>query len=635
MTEQPLDVLQKYWQYASFRPVQLAAIEAVLAGKDVLALMPTGGGKSLCYQIPGLILDGICLVVSPLIALMKDQVDGLQKRGIAAVALHSGLTQYELQITLSRLRKGHIKFVYLSPERLQSALFQHYLPELPIKMVAIDEAHCISQWGYDFRPAYLQIALLKKQLPGIPFIALTASATPTVQTDIIDKIPLEKPIIVKQSFERSNLSFSVHLTEVKIKKLIQIFTNVAGAGIVYCNNRRETQYVAQLLQSHGFLATYYHAGLSTTQRNEIQAAWIANKYRIIVCTNAFGMGIDKPDVRVVVHYHIPDNLENYYQEAGRAGRDGKKSYAAVLYNKKDLSDLEELPNQRFPAINYLQEIYQHIAHYLQIPVGIGAGNYYNFNFTHFTETFKLKPLQAMNAIKMLEKEGHFTFNERIFLPTSIQFTATREDIEYIENTHPTLEPVIKGLLRTYEGIFNNSVSVFEKQLAKIVGISIPDLEKKLQQLQQFGIISINQLKETPQLYFLLNRAPANYAWINEKEYANKKEAYIKKINKITAYLSINTCRSKYLANYFGDTSTPECGICDNCINKRKKANNNLYDMVLTKLKEIASDQPVTAAVVLVHLRGFAVAEIWEILYFLAEKKVISISADNQIQLINK
>ncbi|MEP6845749.1 MAG: ATP-dependent DNA helicase RecQ, partial [Panacibacter sp.] len=436
MDNTALSILQQYWHHSSFRPQQEVIIQSVLEGKDTMALLPTGGGKSICFQVPALMKDGLCLVISPLIALMKDQVENLEKRGIPALAIHSGMSFYEVRQSLQLAVRGSIKFLYLSPERLETKLFKEFLHHLNISLIAVDEAHCISQWGYDFRPPYLRIANLRDELPGIPLLALTASATALVQEDIVTKLQFKEPNIFRQSFERPNLSYSVFKVDSKINKVLEILKNVPGSGIIYCRNRRLTKEVSHLLALQNIPADFYHAGLTQEQRSNKQEAWINNKIRVIVCTNAFGMGIDKADVRTVIHYDTPDCLENYYQEAGRAGRDGKKSYGVLLFQPEDVTTLEALPDVRFPVMYDIRKVYQALADYLQIPAGSGEGGYYDFDLNEFVKNFKLDIHLVINVLKVLEQEGHLTFNENIFFPSQVKFVLAKELLLDIERSHP-------------------------------------------------------------------------------------------------------------------------------------------------------------------------------------------------------
>ncbi|RFM26702.1 RecQ family ATP-dependent DNA helicase [Deminuibacter soli] len=565
----PLDILREYWNHDSFRPMQLEIIQSLLDGKDTLALLPTGGGKSICFQVPAMLMDGLCIVVSPLIALMKDQVANLEAKGITAAALHSGLTYYEVQQVLQQATGGAYKFLYVSPERLETNLFKEYLPAIEVCMIAVDEAHCISQWGYDFRPPYLRIANLRYELRRVPVLALTASATPLVQEDIADKLKMKEPAIFRQSFERANLSYSVFKPENKIAKILEILQAVPGSGLVYCGSRRQTKNVAHLLSLEDISADYYHAGLAQEERDAKQQAWLTGKTRVMVCTNAFGMGIDKPDVRTVVHYDAPDCLENYYQEAGRAGRDGKKAYAVLLYQQPDITTLRELPDVRYPSVEDIRKVYQALADFLNIPVGAGQGVYYDFNLNDFVTNFSIDVHLAMNVIKTLEQEGHIDYNEQVFLPSQVMFTASRAQLRLFEEAYPQADDIIKCLLRTYEGIFDNRVSVFEKQIARLCRISPEAATQQLQQLYAFGIISYWPQKDTPQLRYLLNRAPAAHVNINIDQYFKRKELYKQRVATMLQYLQdVQQCRSRFIAAYFGDTGLKNCGNCDYCLQQK-------------------------------------------------------------------
>lgn len=562
-------ILQQYWGYSSFKGEQAQIIQSILDGKDTVALLPTGGGKSICFQVPALLLDGVCLVISPLIALMKDQVENLQKRNIPAVALVSGMSYYDLTKTLKKVVQGEYKFLYLSPERLETSLFKEYLAGIDVSMIAVDEAHCISQWGYDFRPPYLRIADLRNALPNTTFVALTASATPLVQKDIVEKLQLKQPNIFQQSFEKPNLSYSVFKVDSKINKAIEILQNVTGSSIIYCSNRKETKRIALLLQQHGFSADFYHAGITQAERAEKQTAWINNKTRIIVCTNAFGMGIDKPDVRTVIHLNLPDCLENYYQEAGRAGRDGKRAYAVLLYQPTDIAALQLLPQEKFPTFETIKQVYQAVADYLQIPVGIGEGNYYDFDLITFCNNFKLEYFTVINVLKILEQQGHLSFTENIFLPSQVEFTTDKYTINNVEKVYPHLDAVMKTLLRTYEGIFEHRVSINEKLLAKIAKLPYEKIYADLKVLHGYGIIEYLPQKETPQIYFLLNRAPAQHIQFNGESYNQRKQLYEQRVTAMLNYIELTTdCRSKHISVYFGDSSVKDCGICDNCLAKK-------------------------------------------------------------------
>ncbi len=621
MNQSPTEILKRYWGHPSFRGEQERIINSVLERKDTLALLPTGGGKSLCFQVPALITDGLCLVISPLIALMKDQVENLQKRNIPALAIHSGMNFYEVKQTLYEASSGDYKFLYLSPERLQTKLFKEFLHSLNIALIAVDEAHCISQWGYDFRPSYLRIIELREELDDVPVIALTASATPKVQEDIVHQLKLKDGNIFQQSFERKNLSYSAFKVDSKINKAIDVLKNVSGSSVVYCRNRRQTQNVAQLLRLQQFSAEHYHAGLTQEERNRKQEEWITGKIRVIVCTNAFGMGIDKPDVRTVIHYDIPDCLENYYQEAGRAGRDGKKSYAVAVYQEQDIEELEVLPEVKFPSIPDIKKVYQSIADYLNIPVGIGEGNYYNFDLLEFSKNFKYDVHLVMNVLKALEHEGHLSFNENIFLPSQVTFVSPKEILEDFEVAHPELEPVIKCLLRTYEGIYDNRVSVNEKYLAKLARLSPETLKEKLQQLQLFNIIEYLPLKETPQIYFLLNRAPAQHLNINNEAYLKRKQLYKSRVEVMLDYLKAKDCRSQIIASYFGEKDSIKCGVCDNCLDEKTTVlTEEEFKSIEAKIYEHIPDGGIEIKELMPLLKGIRKEKVWKVIDFLQSER---------------
>jgi ATP-dependent DNA helicase RecQ len=632
----PLHILEQYWKLPGFRPLQEEIIQSVLAGNDTLALLPTGGGKSICFQVPGIILEGLCLVISPLIALMRDQVDGLNNKGIRASSLHSGLNYYEVKERLINATEGEYQFLYCSPERLESKLFQDYLHLLPIRLLVIDEAHCISQWGYDFRPPYLRIAATRRQLKNIPLIALTASATPPVQADIVKQLGLKNAHIFKQSFDRPNLSYSCFKVDSKLNKIQAILEKVPGTSIVYCNNRRQTKKVAEALSLQGISADFYHAGLSQETREQKQQAWISNKIRVMVCTNAFGMGIDKPNVRTVIHHDLPDCLENYYQEAGRAGRDSKKAYAILLYQQKDLGELLLSAEKKFPPIKTIKQVYQSIADYLQIPVGNGEGLYYDFDLSEFTKAFKLEVLLVMNVFKVLEQEGHIQFSESIFLPTQVSFLVNKEGLAIVEQSYPELEPIIKALLRSYEGILNNRISVNEQSLAKTCSIKLEALTIALKKLAQHGIIEYLPKKETPQIHFLLNRAPAEYLNIQQDAYLQRKKLYEERVATMLFYANeIKTCRSKFIANYFGDDTKKDCGICDRCLDAKKSrfsdADFAAIEAPLKKLGKASIDLKQYMQL----LKKYSEKKIWTVLDFLQSEEKIHISETKQISWLNK
>lgn len=631
----PLSILQHYWKYDQFRPMQEEIIQSVLDGKDTLALLPTGGGKSICFQVPALLMDGLCLVISPLIALMQDQVAHLIEKGIAAATLNSGMSYGEVRSLLQKASRGDYKFLYVSPERIESALFKEYLPVLDINLIAVDEAHCISQWGYDFRPPYLRIAALREELSNVTIIALTASATEKVQEDIIQKLALNHTSVFRQSFERPALSYSSFEAESKMNKLIQILQGVPGSSIVYTNSRKLTKEVCQLLQLQGILADYYHAGLTQDERERKQKAWIQDQTRVMVCTNAFGMGIDKPNVRSVIHYNIPDCLENYYQEAGRAGRDCKKSFAVLLYHLNDIEQLKNLPDKKFPPVTTIQAVYQSLADFFQLPVGTGEGAYFDFDLRQFTENFKLDTTTVINTLKVLEQEGHISFAESIFLPSQVMFVTDKDALYAFETAQPQLEGLIKILLRTYEGIFDNRVSIFESSLAKVMRTEQAVIQQQLKELAAYGIIEYLPKKDSPQIHYLLNRAPAKYLHIDHDAYHERKQNYTARVSDMIRYVTDqDSCRSKYIGNYFGDTQLSACGICDHCLAKKKKElSPEDFSVIENNIRIKLTGTTLSIETLLAQLSTFSKEKIWTVLDFMQTENALMIGEDGKVSLL--
>ncbi len=628
------EILKEYWGYNSFRPLQEDIINAVLDGKDTLALLPTGGGKSICFQVPAMAKEGICLVVSPLIALMKDQVESLKKKGILALAIYSGMSFIEIKKTLQNAAYGNYKFLYVSPERLETNLFLETLPAMNINLLAVDEAHCVSQWGYDFRPPYLRIAALRELMPGVPVLALTASATKVVQDDICDKLkppnPLKGELGVhewkrfQQSFERPNLSYSVFNVPSKQNKLLEILKNVPGTAIVYCKSRKHTREISDLLKLNAVNADYYHAGLTNEERNKKQENWINNKTRVIVSTNAFGMGIDKPDVRAVVHYDVPDCLENYYQEAGRAGRDGKRAYAVLLYNMKEIQNLQEQSDIRFPEEATIKQVYIGLMNHLQVAAGSGEGLSYDFDISVFSNAFKLNILTATYAIKALEQEDVISFNEVFFKPSTVVFTTNREELSDFEKQQSALEPLIKGLLRSYEGIFDYPAIVYETQLAKFIQSDVSSVKANLQKLNNYGIIGYDAQKETPQITLLQNRMYNDNYQVNTVDYLKRKQNFEDRVHAMISYIQQqHGCRSQYIAGYFTPVKINACGICDNCINEKAlHISTEEFNTITTQIMDCTKDQPRSVEEILLHLKTIKKVKTWKVInYLLAEEKI--------------
>ena len=627
-------ILKKYWGYDDFRTMQEDIINSVLEDKDTLAILPTGGGKSICFQIPALAKPGICLVISPLIALMKDQVEHLKSKGIPSLLIYSGMGYAEVQKTLQNAAYGNFKFLYLSPERLESSLFLEYLPAMNINLIAVDEAHCISQWGYDFRPPYCRIAAIRESLPGVPVLALTASATSAVRDDICEKLSFKpNSCRFQKSFERPNLSYSAFSPPSKELKLVEILTNVRGCAIVYCKSRKKTKQVSDLLNANKINADFYHAGLSTITRSKKQESWVKDQVRVIVSTNAFGMGIDKSNVRVVVHYDVPDALESYYQEAGRAGRDEKRAYAVLLFYEHELTQLEGLSAIRFPSIEQIKKVYQALGNYLQLPSGIGEGIYYDLDITDFSRKFKFDLLTVLYSLKALEQEDLIAYNETVFIPSSVVFVAGRSDLEIFEKLHPSLDPVIKGLLRSYHGVLDFPAFIYERQLADFIRTDITLLKEQLTTLHQQNIIHYQPQKDKPQVLFLKNKVRIEELVINPGNLVKRKAAFDKRLNAMLLFVKTTKCRSRQVGIYFGDDSIQPCGICDNCIK------NNTAGLSMQEFQKIASKiisllEKCTYSLPEFHtqLKDIHKAKVIEVLNFLQSEDKVIVNPEGQISL---
>lgn len=563
--QNPANILKKYWGHTGFRPLQEDIIQSILSGKDTLALLPTGGGKSICFQVPAMMMDGICLVVSPLIALMRDQVHNLERRGIPALCIFTGMPYREIVDTMRKAASGQYKFLYCSPERLESSLFREYLPALPLSLLAVDEAHCISQWGYDFRPSYLNIASVRQLKKDLPILALTASATPEVRQDIIRQLDLREPATFAGSFARPNLSYHVMRADSRIHLLTRLVKKAAGSGIVYCKSRKRTHEIAQLLMQENISADFYHAGLRSEDRYEKQQRWLRGETRFIVCTNAFGMGIDKPDVRTVIHVDCPDSLENYYQEAGRAGRDGEPAFAILITDQQTAPELAKLPDARFPPMEVIRKVYQSLGDYLQIAAGTGEDKFFDFDLAAFTKRFSLDNFQSVYTLQALEQENIIQMTEQMYRPSLVEFTTNRETIEMVEQQHPDLEPLVKALLRTYTGIWDQPSGISEKQLCKILRKPLEEVTSGLQHLMRLGILRYEPRKENPQVRYKQNRIKTDDLYIDQQRYRARKMAYTARVEGMIRYISDKArCRTQLICAYFGENDCNPCGHCDHC-----------------------------------------------------------------------
>ncbi len=585
-------ILSKYWGFSTFRPLQEDIIQSVLEGKDTLALMPTGGGKSLCFQVPALLNPGICIVVSPLIALMKDQVENLKDKGIKAIAIISGMGKREVDIALDNCIYGDIKFLYLSPERLLSDLVRERIRYMKVNLIAIDEAHCISQWGYDFRPPYLHLTELRELHPEIPVLALTATATERVAADIQLKLNFKNGQVYRKSFERLNLSYLVYNEENKLRKLISIARNVKGSGIIYVRNRRETQEVSRQLNLEGISSDFYHAGLDTPLRMKKQSAWKNSEIRIMVATNAFGMGIDKADVRFVIHLDLPESLEAYYQEAGRGGRDEKKAYAVLLYNNADKALLTKRLDQHYPSIDEIKQIYHHLGNYYQLAYGAGEGLSLEFDLADFCNRFKLDPVRTIHAFKFLEHDEYIALSETVFLPSRVQVLSAHEDLYRFQVGQPAYDHFIKVLLRSYAGIFEQLVGIKESELAKRAGISRIETVKILSKLHDLQIITYIQQTDKPHLNYIKPRADSQHLYIDRKYHADRYQIHKSQVEAVLAYAENHKCRSQQLLNYFNETHAKVCGVCDVCIeNKKNTKKDTLTDEIIKEILNELSKSP--------------------------------------------
>jgi ATP-dependent DNA helicase RecQ len=563
------EILKHYWGYSRFRPLQEDIINSVLAGNDTLALLSTGGGKSVCFQVPGLVLPGITLVITPLIALMKDQVEHLRKSGINAEAIYSGMSPREFELAVNHIQFQHSKFLYLSPERLASGYFREILSHLSVDLIVVDEAHCISQWGYDFRPSYLRISEIRPYFPGVPVLALTATATEEVAADIQKQLGFREGKVFIGNFERPNLAYVVEKDENKNGKLLRVLKGVPGSGIVYVRNRKKTQETARFLQSNNISADYYHAGLSPAEREKRQDEWLNGYTRVIVCTNAFGMGIDKPDVRSVVHLDFPDSVEAYYQEAGRAGRDGKKSYNVLIYDDADLLDAEANININYPTLDFIKIVYRAVGNYCRLVPGTGQDLSVDFDLADFANQYNFKPLLAFNALKFIEKEGYISMNEAMYSSSRFIFIASRDDLYRFQVENPDYDVLIKTMQRSYGGSFTEPVAVNEAEMARRLNTSEDLIRKMLQQLHNLEILSYFPLSDKPQLTFVSELVKAEDLTISPENYEVRKKLAEQRMKAVISYAQSNECRSRFLINYFNQKAD-KCGVCDVCIETNKK-----------------------------------------------------------------
>lgn len=585
MSDRYLDLLRQYWGYPDFRGIQRSIIESIGSGRDTLGLMPTGGGKSVTFQVPALAAEGVCIVITPLIALMKDQVAHLQRQGIRSAAIYSGMTRQEIIKTLENCVFGGVKILYVSPERLSSDLFQAKLRHINVSFITVDEAHCISQWGYDFRPSYLRIADIRKLKPGVPVLALTATATPDVVDDIQERLGFGQKNVFRMSFERRNLAYIVRRATDKYTELVHILNSVGGSAIVYVRSRRHAKELAQLMDAGGMSATFYHAGLDHAIKDERQKAWQADEARIMVATNAFGMGIDKPDVRLVVHFDCPDSIEAYFQEAGRAGRDGRKAYAVLMYNDGDERKLNKRIGDNFPDKDYIRQVYEHLAYYYQIGVGSGSGHTFEFDIDKFSRTFRHFPIQVDASLKILQRAGYLDYEMDPDASARVMFLLGRNELYRLDTLSPHEDAVITTLLRNYGGLFTDYGYIDEALIAQQSDLDKQQVYLILKSLSQHHILHFVPRRKTPYITYTRDRDDAERLIIPPEVYERRREQYAKRIHAMLEYATTDyICRSRQLLKYFGETRSTDCGQCDVCL--EQSANQDSEERTASARREI-------------------------------------------------
>ena len=576
----PLEVLSEHWGYDSFRPCQEDIVNAALDGRDVLAILPTGGGKSVCFQVPALMRDGIAIVVTPLIALMKDQVQNLNDRGIKALCVNVGMGRREVELTLNNAAYGDFKFLYVSPERLSTRVFQNYVQEMKVNFIVVDEAHCISQWGYDFRPDYLQIGKIRDMVDA-PVIALTATATPQVAEDIMEKLRFQKKTLIKSGFERPNLSYIVRKVEDKSGQLLNICSSVPGTGVVYVRSRKKTEELSAFLRAQGHSASFYHAGLGSDSRADRQEKWKKGEIRIMVCTNAFGMGIDKPDVRFVVHFDVPDSPEAYFQEAGRGGRDGKRSFAVMLWNSTDIKRMKQIATVSFPSLEYIEDIYHKVHSAYEIPYDTGAGRQLKFNLEEFCRKYGLQRSSAYYALTYLERTDHLTLSEDVDISTKVQIRLERNELYDIEFPDPKMILLLETLMRKYTGLFSYPVPIDEDYIAGRIGVTVPMLRQLLYNLALEHVIKYIPSDHATVLFLHHDRLRPKNLNLDPERYEMLKSSSNARMQKMIDYITEeDTCRSAYLLDYFGQKESADCGTCDVCRSSKKSSDTTLKEALV-------------------------------------------------------
>ncbi len=628
-------ILNQYWGHTSFRPLQEDIILSILDGHDTLALLPTGGGKSICFQVPALASDGICIVISPLIALMKDQVMNLRNKGIPAVSIVSGMSRNEIDTALDNCIYGKEKFLYVSPERLTSEIFLERLKQMKVNLLAIDEAHCISQWGYDFRPSYLQLAAIREHLPNVPVLALTATATKNVEQDIQDKLAFKNQNVFKKSFERKNLAYIVLYEEDKFGRLLKIANSLKGIGVVYVRTRKRTKEIADFLKRNKISAEAYNAGMTSGERSKVQENWMKEKTRVVVATNAFGMGIDKGNVRFVVHVDSPESLEAYYQEAGRAGRDEQKAYGILLYNKNDREELEQRIDQTFPAIQKIKAVYQALGNYYQMPVESGKGVNFDFDLYHFCNSYNMNMSETYNCLKVLELQGLIAMNDSVALQSRLHFTIRANDLYEFQVKNPRYDVFIKVILRLYEGVFDEYVAINESEIALRATISVDETKSFLNALHKLQILNYIPFTDKPQLTYTEARLDQKLLLIDKENLVERKNRFIERARSFLHYAETeNRCRSQMLVAYFGEINTERCGVCDYCLERNKAGVSDLeFDEISMRIKNLLKENEIGLSDLILRMRPATEENTLKVIEWLVDNEQIYYR-DGEILTVN-
>lgn len=629
-------ILETHWGHTAFRPLQEDIIQSVLLGNDTLALLPTGGGKSICFQVPALALEGMCIVISPLIALMKDQVFNLKRHNITAEAIFTGMSRLETERILNNCVQKKVKFLYISPERLQTAAFREQLLRMKVSLIAIDEAHCISQWGYDFRPSYLKIADIRQLLPKVSLLALTATATERVKEDIQEKLQFEKNAqVFQQSFKRANLSYSVFKTDNKLGKMLDIFKKVAGTGIVYVRSRRKAKDTAEFLSNNGIKSDFYHAGLDPKTRSRKQDEWIKNKTRVMVCTNAFGMGIDKPDVRTVVHIDLTESLEAYYQEAGRGGRDGKKAYAVALYDDADIKSLEQSTALKFPEIDMLKQVYGAIGNYCKVATEAGEGQSFVFDISEFCKSYKLKALDVANSLAVLQQNDYLIANDALQEGSKLLFTTSHEEIYRLQVANRRLEPYIKTILRTYGGVYDDYVVIREADVARNMSVPVEHVKNALLYLQKTGAADYQPALNEPSITFLQARVATDRLFIDTQLLAFRKQIHEQNVNSVISYVTNpHLCRTLQLVRYFNELNTEPCGVCDVCLAQKKQAQTEeeLTQVLQQQITETVNAEKMTVEHLVRRLGKYKQDDALKVIRWMLENEQLQLDEQKRVVL---